>query len=295
MTLEQLRVFIAVAEREHVTRAAGTLNITQSAASAAIAILEREFGTKLFHRVGRGIAMTEAGRLLLEEARAVLARADAAQATMNEFLGLARGRLVIQASQTIGSYFLPRLLVRFHNAWPGIELVVTAGNTAQVARAVAEGTVELGFIEGPVGDPDLALEKIASDRMIVVVGASHPWATRTDIPPSELLEAVWVVREAGSGTRAVMQAALGALNAEALPQATLNIAIELPSNEAVLTAVTEGVGVAALSELACAEALANGHLREMPVTLPPRDFFAVQHQSRYRSRAVSALLQIIRA
>ncbi len=75
MTLEQLRVFVAVAERQHVTRAAEALNLAQSAASAAIAALEARHGTKLFHRVGRGIALTEAGSLFLVEARAVLARA----------------------------------------------------------------------------------------------------------------------------------------------------------------------------------------------------------------------------
>lgn len=301
MTLEQLRVFIAVAEREHVTRAASSLAMTQSAASAAIAALEREFATKLFHRVGRGITLTESGRLLLDEARGVLARAEAAQAAMREFLGLARGRLVIQASQTIGSYVLPRLLVQFHATWPGIELIVTTGNTAQVARSVADGTVELGFIEGPVNDPDLALERIGGDRMIVVVGPEHPWAKHEQVTPAELLAGVWVVREAGSGTRAVMQAALESLDVDmellelgALKLGSLKIGIELPSNEAVLTAVSEGAGAAALSELVCVEALATGRLIRVPVTLPPRDFFAVQHQSRYRSRAVSALLQMLR-
>lgn len=301
MTLEQLRVFVAVAEREHVTRAAEALEMTQSAASAAIATLEREFSTRLFHRVGRGIALTESGRLLLGEARGLLARAEAVQAAMREFLGMARGRLVIQASQTIASHVLPRILVRFHARWPGIELVVAAGNTAQVARSVADGTVELGFIEGPVSDPDLALERIGGDRMIVVVAPGHPWAAREQVSPAELLEGLWVVREAGSGTRAVMQAALESLNVDmdllklgALELGSLKIGIELPSNEAVLNAVREGAGAAALSELVCAEALAAGHLIRVPVTLPPRDFFAVQHQGRYRSRAVSALLQMLR-
>jgi DNA-binding transcriptional LysR family regulator len=103
MTLDQLQIFIAVAEREHVTRAADALGLAPPSVSAAVASLEREFGTKLFHRVGRGILMTEGGRLLLDEARALVRRADAVKLAMHEFTGLSRGRLPIKASQTIAS------------------------------------------------------------------------------------------------------------------------------------------------------------------------------------------------
>ena len=111
MTLEQLRIFVAVADRQHVTRAAEMLNIAQSAASAAIATLEGRHGAKLFHRVGRGIELTEAGALFLIEARAVLARAAAAELVLSELGGLKRGTLLVQASQTTASYWLPRHLV----------------------------------------------------------------------------------------------------------------------------------------------------------------------------------------
>ena len=111
MTLEQLRVFVAVAERQHVTRAAASLNLTQSAVSAAIAALEARHGAKLFHRVGRGIELTEAGALFLVEARAVLTRATAAELVLAELGDLKRGTLAVQAIPTIASYWLPRHLV----------------------------------------------------------------------------------------------------------------------------------------------------------------------------------------
>src|SRR5579864_9277660 len=120
MTLEQLRVFVAVAERQHVTRAAEALHIAQSAVSASIAALEERHGVKLFHRVGRGIEMTEAGALFLVEARAVLARAESAELALSELGGLKRGALAVHASQTIASYWLPRHLVRFRRDYPGI-------------------------------------------------------------------------------------------------------------------------------------------------------------------------------
>ena len=108
MTLEQLRVFVAVAERQHVTRAAEALNLAQSAVSSAIAGLEARHEVKLFNRVGRGIELTQAGTLFLAEARAVLARAESAELVLSELGGLERGTLVVQASQTIASFWLPR-------------------------------------------------------------------------------------------------------------------------------------------------------------------------------------------
>src|SRR3984957_15980363 len=129
MTLEQLRVFVAVAERQHVTRAAEALNLAQSAASAAIAALEGRHGARLFNRVGRGIELTEAGTLFLVEARAVLARAEAAEAILSELGGLKRGTLIVQASQTIASFWLPRHLVAFRSAYPRIDIRLSVGNT----------------------------------------------------------------------------------------------------------------------------------------------------------------------
>ncbi len=112
MILEQLRVFVAVAERQHVTRAAEALNIAQSAASASIATLEGRHDAKLFHRVGRGTELTEAGTLFLAEVCAVLARAEAAELVLSEPGGPKRGTLIVQASQTIASYWLPRAWFR---------------------------------------------------------------------------------------------------------------------------------------------------------------------------------------
>jgi len=109
MTLEQLRIFVAVALRQHVTQAAQTLNIAQSAVSNAIAALEARYDTKLFDRVGHRIEPGEAGRVLLMEAQAILARAEATELALSEFGALKRGTLCVQASQTIAGYWLPHL------------------------------------------------------------------------------------------------------------------------------------------------------------------------------------------
>ena len=145
MTLEQLRVFVAVAERQHVTRAAEALNIAQSAVSASIAALEGRHGAKLFHRVGRRIELTEAGALFLAEARAVLARAESAELVLSEL-----GELKRYASQIIAGYWLPRYLVDFRRSYPGVAIRLSIGNTSQAAAAVRGGETDLGFVEGEV-------------------------------------------------------------------------------------------------------------------------------------------------
>jgi len=294
MTLDQLQIFIAVAEREHVTRAADALGLAPPSVSAMVASLEREFGTKLFHRVGRGIVVTEGGKLLLDEARALVNRADSVKLAMREFTGLARGRLQIKASQTIASHFLPPRLVDFHQAHPGVALVVSIGNSTEVAEAIVRGNVELGFVEGPeeeLQDPRLAVEMIARDDLVMVVSPNHPWMTRQNLTVDDLTAGKWVLREDGSGTRAAFVKALDTLG---VPYGNLNIAIELPSNEAVLTAVLAGAGATILSARVCADALKAGSLNRLPVILATRAFYAVQHADRYRSRAVSALLEILR-
>ena len=207
MTLDQLRVFVAVAERLHVTQAAAALNMTQSAASAAIAALESGLRTHLFDRVGRGIALTEAGRLLLPEAKAMLALLAQAKQALDDLQGLRRGHLALHASQTIASYWLPPLMHRFGTAWPQVTLSLVIGNTAQVARAVLEGEADLGFVEGDVviqgarlrhDDPFLARIRVATDRMVLVVGLGHPWARRTQLDAGDLAGVGWVLRPVGT-------------------------------------------------------------------------------------------------
>jgi DNA-binding transcriptional LysR family regulator len=289
MTLEQLRLFVAVAEREHVTRAAEAVRLTQSALSAAIASLETHYGVALFHRVGRGIALTEEGRLFLDEARSVLARAAAAERVLEELSGLKRGRLTIQASQTIASYWLPMRLVAFRKAYPQVDVKLLAGNTQQVARAVADGSAELGFVEGRIDDPALELIKVARDRLAIVVAPDHPWARAARLTPKELTKGEWVLREPGSGTRSEFEAALAARGIE---PSQIDIALELPSNEAVCAAVQSGIGATAISELAAAAGLKSGALVRAPFRLPEREFRAVRHRERYHSRPVQAFMAI---
>ena len=287
MTLEQLRIFVFVAERLHMTRAAEALHITQSAASAAVAALEARYGVRLFDRVGRGIALSEAGRVFLPEARAVLNSAQAAEQALEDLAGLKRGVVVIAASQTMASYWLPTRMARFAAAHPGVELRLTAANTAQVEQAVAEGLAELGFIEGAVTNLALARVRVADDQLALYAAPTHPLA-RSRVGPRDLSEAIWVLRERGSGTRSAVEQAL---TDRGVDPASLNVVLELPSNEAVLAAVAIGGAVAAVSELAAQTLVAAGRLTPLAFDLGARAFELVTHKERRRSRAASAFIE----
>jgi DNA-binding transcriptional LysR family regulator len=290
VTLEQLRIFLAVAEREHVTRAAEALNLTQSTVSGAINALENRHDIKLFHRIGRRIELTEAGKILAEEARAIVARVNAAEAAMADLSGTRRGTLTVFASQTIASYWLPQRLVRFYERFPQIELRLEVGNTAQCTQAVLAGDADLGFIEGTISEPTVSVERIASDRLVVIVSHDHPWISRPPVLPRDLDSTEWVLREPGSGTRSSFEQVLNGLG---LNPDSLRVAIELPSNEAICAAVEAGHLATAVSETVAQAGVNAGRLRIMPLELPSREFSLIRHRERHRTRASDAFRELV--
>lgn len=288
MTLEQLRVFVAVAEHEHVTRAARVLNLTQSATSAAVGALEERYQVRLFDRLGRGISLTAVGKTFLVEARAVLARAAAAETMLVDLAALKVGSLAIAASQTVAGYWLPQRLADYRSRHSGIQVNVTIGNTEAVAALTRNGMVDLGLVEGVVNDPQLTTVPVADDSLVLVVGKSYPLAGAGDI--DRVLDGPWVIRERGSGTRAVLETALVQAGRD---PAKLNVALELPSNESVRSAVEAGAGAAVLSSLVIQDAVEAGALVAVDWPLPTRKFFLLSHKHRHTTRAAAAFSSLV--
>ena len=287
MTLDQLRVFVEVAERGHVTRAAEALRMSQSAASAAIASLEDVHQIKLFDRVGRGIQLTEPGRIFLREARAVLDRASMARSVLQDLAGSPASPIALAASQTIATYWLPRRLAAFHAANLRVRLNVVIRNTREVETAVADGEVSIGLVEGPTQHPAILRTRLDHDQMVLVVAAGR---TPLPIEPSgeiDLRALNWVIREPGSGTRRGLEDLAGR---QGLSLDDLNIFLVLPGNEAVREAVEAGVGATIISRHVVASAIAAGTLVEIPIELPQREFALVRHRERHATLAQKALV-----
>jgi len=284
MTLDQLRIFIEVAAESHITHAAERLNMTPSAVSAAINALESRHGVKLFDRVGRSIVLNQTGRAFLAEAQAVLARSRIAETLLNDLAGLKRGELSIRASQTVGGYWLPPRLVRYHTAYPGISLDIHIGNTEEVADAVEAGHCEIAVVEGLVDRPVISSRIVDTDEMIIVVAPNHAWAT---LPHAEidLTRTAWILREPGSGTRLAFETLI---RQHGIDRATLDIPLVLPSNEAVLVAVRTGIGATLASRSAATAGLRGGLLVEVDWPVLPRPFYLLRHKEHYRSQAAMA-------
>lgn len=288
MTLDQLRVFVAVAERRHVTKAAAALGMTQSAASAAIAALERRYGARLFDRLGRGIELTDTGRRFLPEARAVLDQMRAARSVLEDLSDPTTGTVSIAASQTIANYWLPRRLTSYHTDYPGVRLDVVIGNTRQVEAAVLEVRCDIGLVEGRTDSAALTRRRVDQDRLVLVVASGQPLPPENAQGRPDLRAVSWVVREAGSGTRAALED-LAARDGLTLDD--LRIFLVLPGNEAVREAVEAGAGATMISEHVVASAIAAGRLKAIPIDLPPRDFALLRHRDRHPSSAAQALMR----
>lgn len=287
MTLDQLRIFVEVAERGHVRRAAEALGMSQSAASAAIAVLESHYQIKLFDRIGRGIEITETGRVFLREAHAVLDRAAMARSVLQDLAGFPAGPVAIAASQTIATYWLPRRLAAFHAANPQVRLNVVIRNTHEVESAVVDGEVNVGLVEGPTVHPALIRQQIDHDQVVLVIAAGQPPLPVDAKGRLELRAVNWVIREPGSGTRRGLE---DLAVHEGLSLDDLNIFLVLPSNEAVREAVEAGAGATIISRHVVASAIAAGRLKEIPIELPQREYALVRHRDRHATLAQQALI-----
>ena len=290
MTLEQLRIFVAVAEKLHMTLAAESLNLSQSAASAAISALEKRHGVMLFNRVGRRIELTKEGQEFLGKSRSVLAAARDAELFLAECGTVRRGELSISASQTVGNYWLPTLLVDFKQRYPAVDIRLSVSNTARVQALVREGVADIGIGEGEMDDPALQYTNISEDQLILVVGKTHEWARKTTVEPSEIPSTRWIMRERGSGTRSEFE---GVLRTYGVDLAKLETVLELASNESVRTAAEAGIGAAVISASVAAESLASGKLVKLEFPLPKRAFVLVQHRERHLTKAASVFIQML--
>jgi DNA-binding transcriptional LysR family regulator len=299
MTLEQLRIFLAVAEHLHFTRAAETLYITQPAVSAAIQSLETEYSVKLFHRVGRRVEITEAGKLLYIEAQEILEQVAIAERNLRELNNLQQGKLRLGASLTVGNYWLPDKISQFQQEYPGIQVKCTLANAEEIAEGTASGRFDLGLVSGEVKlalQEALLQEVVGRDRLQIVVGQSHPWFHREAILVEELLSSPWVMREPGSGAQQVFERALQNWGVD-LSQ--LMIILVLSSSEMVKAVVERGGGAAAIPELMVHKELELRTLKAVQVSNSStlleivQPILKLKHAQRFQTQTMVAFEQIL--
>lgn len=253
----RLKVFRVVARHLNFSRAAEELLLTQPAVTQQIKALEDEYGVPLFDRSGGRIALTAAGQALLPYAEKLKSIADEAYEAVSSAAGTHAGSLHLGASQTIGQYLLPNLVAAFLRENPRISVTAISGNTDEMLEALAAHRIQLALIEGPALRKDIHLEPFMEDEMVLVVPASHEWAER-EIDLRTLATQPLLIREYGSGSRRVVEAALAKAGLKAKD---LNTTMELDSTEGLLNGVEAGLGVTFVSRWAARNQLALGAVR----------------------------------
>ncbi len=286
--LNKLRVFAVVPEHENFTRAAEELLISQPALSVHVRDLEQYYGVPLFEKSGRGVRLTEVGRLVHWYARKILALAAESEEAVDDLQGLRSGHLRLGASTTVGEYLLSPILGAFRREYPGVRVSLQIANSAHIEDRLRHGEVHMGLIGKPVSDPDLETEPFLEDHILLIVPPEHPWAG-AEVSPEELCGEMLVSREPGSATRDVTDRALAELGV------AMEVTLELGQTEAVKGAVAAGLGVAFVSSCAVRQevvldrvAVARVHGLNIA-----RQFYLVRREDRRLTAAERAFIPVL--
>jgi DNA-binding transcriptional LysR family regulator len=290
MTLRQLEVFLAVARARSYRRAAQALHTSQPALSQHIRELETELTVKVFDRLGRSVALTEAGRLLETHALRVFGALNSAREALGELQGLQRGSLVVGASTTPGIYVLPAVIGHFRRQYPGVELRLRIANSRLIEDRIRNNELDLGVVGGHgLAAGEECLVTGLDDELVLIVSPRHRWARRRTVAPTALASEPLLMREEGSASRDVMVRVL--LQAGVRYQT----AMELDHTEAIKQAVMAGLGVAFVSVHAIRREAAAGHLAAVRLAGVPirRHFHVIHHEARTLGPSARAFVQIL--
>jgi DNA-binding transcriptional LysR family regulator len=270
ITLTQLTAFLATVRGGSVTAAADELVVTQPSVSSAIAALGRELGCELFERAGRGIRLTEAGSAFRPFAADVVGLLDEGRQAAREAAALTARRLRIAAVTTAAESFVPPLMREFALRHPDIELALDVGNREYVFERVTSHLADVAISGKPPADERLVAEPLLENRIVCITSADDPAAAAGPVAASALADRAWLLREPGSGTRALGEQFL---QERGLTPKTLT----LGSNGAIKQAARAGLGVSLLSRAAVESELTAGWLGEITLTdgPAPRPWFVL--------------------
>ena len=291
MNRNHLALFHAVAQAGSISRGAAAARVSQPAVSKQIAELEEALGVRLLDRLPRGCRLTEAGKILADYAHRWRSLEQDATRAIEEYRGLKRGRLAVGASLTIGGYLLPEVLAEFHRHFPDIELQVETSNTQHIQQALLDGAIELGLTEGPLESEELESTVFFQDELVAIAPAGHPLLKRGRVAVREICREPFLLREEGSGTRAVLERALRRKGLKIKPL------LSLASPEAIKNAVAAGMGLAIVSRLIVALEVQAGSLGIIPLKdlTIQRPLHLQRIRGRSQSPALVKFLEVLKA
>jgi DNA-binding transcriptional LysR family regulator len=289
MADRRLQVFYTVARHLSFTKAAEQLFMTQPAVTFQIKQLEEQFSVRLFERSHGKIALTPAGRLVMEYAGRILGLSEEMETRVSELNGTMSGPLLLGASTTIAEFILPRILGEFKVEHPQVRAHLTVGNSETIESRVADHALDLGLIESPSHLPALATEVCCDDELVLICQPVHRFAKAAAVKAQDLAGEPFISREMGSGTREFMDQYLRGCG---IAPEDLNVVMELGSPEAIKGVVETGLGVSIVSHATVVKELKLGLLAAVP--LAPRlirTFSIVQSKEKFRSRLLTTFIE----
>ncbi len=292
MADRRLQVFYTVARLLSFTKAADALHMTQPAVTFQIRQLEEYFDTRLFDRTHNRISLTDAGQRVYEFADRIFRLYGEMENAVRKMTGEVSGVLLIGASTTIAEYMLPSLLGGFKSEYPDVNIQLKVSNTEGIVSMVEDNTIDLGVVEAPVSNKNLAVEFCRHDQLVAIVPLDHPLAARERVMSAELLDYPYISREEGSGTREVIEEYLAGVG---LNGDDLKTCMELGSPEAIKRAVEVGMGMSVISRAMVLKELKLSTLRAVPLDPPlERPFSFVHQKQKFRLRVMDELLSFAR-
>jgi DNA-binding transcriptional LysR family regulator len=270
-TLEQLRTFVAVAETEHVSKAAAALFLTQGAVTQQLRHFEDALGLQLMERAGRGVRLTDAGKALATACKAALRAVETVDDTARSMKSLEAGSLDLGASPTCAGYYLPAPLSAFAARYPAVKLTVTVEPSAAVGAQVLAGALDCALIEAEPA-PELVAVVIATDELVLVAHRDHPLSQLSRVTPVQLAGYRFLGRGPGWAGEQNLRNILGS----AYDQSEI---LNLGHPEYVRAAAIAGLGYAILSKLAVETDIAAGTLKRLPGPSSTRAISAIRRRS----------------
>lgn len=289
LDVRRLRVLCAVADSGSLSAAAAQLSYTPSAVSQQLVVLEREAGVRLLHRGPRGARLTAAGHELVDHARAVLGRLDAAEASLAALAGLRTGRMRLASFATAGATIMPAAIAAFRPRFPAIRLTLAQANPDAALVALRAGELDLAITADDEGDPHEGIEviRLFDDPLHAVLPCAHPLAQAPQVALGDLAEETWVDATASSEARRPLLWACRRAGFEP------RVAFESDEYGAVQELVAAGVGIALVPELALRAPPAGVVVRPLADLAVVRQVTAATHAAGYRTPATDAMLAIL--
>lgn len=290
----RLRAFHTVAVHRSFTGAARHLLLSQQAVSFQIKSLEDEIGGQLFRRELRAAELTELGRILFGHAERILSLYGEAEAELAELTGELRGRLRVSATNSLAKYVLPQAIGAIRTQYPDIKVTMEVGNSDYTLGCIRDGLADVAFVsDGPAGLANYRVDPLFRDEIAFIIPPGHRWCTSAAVSFEDFCAAPIILREEGSGTRALLERAFAD---RGVTLDRLNVVLVLGSAEAVKGAVEAGAGVGMVSRLSMRRELAAGslaaiHVRDFELV---RDFYVVRPANRSVHRRVDHFIGLVR-